>query len=431
MSTKRKAPGKLAAPVVKSSAKVPTKNTIDETRASIAGTDALQGSQVEIVEISSSATSDDDDDEDISDAEMEEAAAAAAAAAAAEQVNGSSSSSSSGGRSNQETAAARINGKKHTKNVEDEAEEESDNEETSPSFGELLRGNDAIDVPALLQQSASGNMTTQPARTAMVLDSHQSIKTVLTQALKTDDTELLESCLHITDLPTVTNTLERIDSSLAGNLLNKIAARLHRRPGRAATLMGWVQWILTVHGGALASQPKVVQSLNGLQKVLAERAKGLDSLLALKGKLDVLERQLELRRKMQHISGLLRDGEGSDDNEDDDVIWVEGETDSISRKDVYGSARPRAQTRNTGADDGEDEDDLHLVNVIGDSEDDSEDDSDVREEDDSDAAEESLDENEVDHDDVDESMGEDEESDVEAAPPSKMQKVSRAFSERK
>ncbi|QPG93668.1 hypothetical protein C2857_001608 [Epichloe festucae Fl1] len=425
MSTKRKAPSKLPAPVVKSSAKVPTKNTIDETRASIAGTDALQGSQVEIVEISSStASDDDDDDEDISDAEME----------AAEQVNGSSSSgSSSSKRPNQETAAARISGK-HTKNVEDEAEEESDNEETSPSFGELLRGNDAIDVPALLQQSASGNMTTQPARTATLLDSHQSLKTVLTQALKTDDTELLESCLHITDLPTMTNTIERIDSSLAGNLLSKIAARLHRRPGRAGTLMAWVQWILILHGGALASQPKVVHSLNGLQKVLAERAKGLDSLLALKGKLDVLERQLELRRKMQRTSGLLRHGGGSDDNKDDDVIWVEGETDSISRKDVCGSARPRAQTRNTGADDGEDEDDLHLVNGKGDSEDDDDDDdedSDAREEDDSDEAEESLDENEVDHEDVDESMGEDEESDVEAAPPSKMQKVSRAFSERK
>lgn len=398
---------------------MPTKNTIDETRASISGTDALQGSQVDVIEISSSASSDDDDDEDISDAEME---------AAAEQVNGSSSSK----QSNQEPAAARINGK-HTKNVEDEAEEESDNEETSPSFGELLRGSDAIDVPALLQQSASGNTATQPARTATVLDSHQSLKTVLTQALNTDDTELLESCLHTTDLPTVTNTIERIDSVLAGNLLSKIAARLHRRPGRAGTLMAWVQWILILHGGALASQPKVVHSLHGLQKVLAERAKGLDSLLALKGKLDVLERQLELRRKMQRNSGLLRRGQGPDDNKDDDVIWVEGETDSISRKDVYGSARPRAQTRNTGADDGEDEDDLHLVNGTADSEDDEEEeeDSDAREEDDSDAAEESLDEDEVDHDDVDESMGENEESDVDAAPPSKMQKVSRAFSERK
>ncbi|KAG5981527.1 hypothetical protein E4U55_002858 [Claviceps digitariae] len=424
MSTKRKAPGKLAAPVVKSSAKVPTKNTIDEARASIAATDGLQSSQPDTIEISSDAAS---DDEDISDAEMEEAA---------ETVNGDVSRG--------EIAAACANGK-HNKNKEDEAGEESDNGETSPSFGELLRGNDTIDVPALLQQSSSsGNMTTQPSRTAIVPPSHQSLTTVLTQALKTDDTELLESCLHTTDLPTVRNTIERIDSSLAGNLLNKLAARLHRRPGRAGNLMTWVQWTLVSHGGALASQPKVVQSLNGLQKVLAERAKGLNSLLALKGKLDLLECQMDLRRKMQCTSGLLRQGETSDDDEDDDVIWVEGETDPVSRKDLNGYTASRKRRRNEKSsnhaddnddhaeDEEEDEDEgVHVANMIGDSQDEEED-SDPQEEDDSDAAEESLDENEVDHDDVDESLGEDEESEVEAAaPPSKMRKVSKGFSKKK
>ncbi|KAG6008466.1 hypothetical protein E4U21_004488 [Claviceps maximensis] len=423
VSTRKKAPGKLAAPVVKSSAKAPTKNTIDETRASIAATDALQGSQLDTIEISSDAAS---DDEDISDAEMKEAV---------EPVNGDVSE--------KDMAAACINGKR--KDIEDnEAGAESDNGETSPSFGELMRGNDAIDVPALLQQSStSGNMTTQPSRTAIVPPSHQSLTTVLTQALKTDDTELLESCLHTTDLPTVRNTIERIDSSLAGNLLNKLAARLYRRPGRAGNLMTWVQWTLVSHGGALASQPKVVQSLNGLQKVLAERAKGLNSLLALKGKLDLLECQMDLRRKMQCTSGLLRQGESSDEDEDEDVIWVEGESDPVSRKELNGYATSRKRRRNgknsnhaddhddDSEEDDEEEDGVHVANMTGDSEDDEED-SDPQEEDDSDAAEESLDENEVDHDDVDESLGEDEESEVEtAAPPTKMRKVSKAFSKKK
>ncbi|KAG6036221.1 hypothetical protein E4U40_001399 [Claviceps sp. LM458 group G5] len=424
MPTKRKTPGKLVAPVVQSSAKVPTKNTIDETLASVAGADAIKSSQMDMIEISSDAAS---DEEDISDAEMEDAG---------DVPNGSISK--------KEIAAAHINGKS-TKADEDEAEDESHNGETSPSFGELLRGNDAIDVPALLQQSThSGNLTTPLARTAITPPSHQSLTTVLTQALKTDDTELLESCLHTTDLPTIRNTIERIDSSLAGNLLNKLAARLHRRPGRAGNLMTWVQWTLISHGGSLASQPKVVHSLNGLQKVLAERAKGLNSLLALKGKLDLLECQMDLRRKMQRSSGLLRQGESSDEDEDedDDIIWVEGETDTVSRKDTNGyTAKPKRRrnqkTSKHDDDDSEEEDDddeeeeVHLPNAIGDSQDEEED-SDPQEEDDSDAAEEPLDENEVDHDDVDESLGEDEESEVEAAaPPSKIQKVGKAFSKKR
>ncbi|KAG5946203.1 hypothetical protein E4U59_004258 [Claviceps monticola] len=423
MPAKRKTPGKLVAPVVQSSAKVPTKNTIDETLASVAGADAIQSSQMDMIEISSDAAS---DEEGISDAEMEDAG---------DVPNDSISK--------KEIAAAHVNGKS-TKADEDEAEDESHNGEISPSFGELLRGNDAIDVPALLQQSShSGNLATPSARTAITPPSHQSLTTVLTQALKTDDTELLESCLHTTDLPTIRNTIERIDSSLAGNLLNKLAARLHRRPGRAGNLMTWVQWTLISHGGSLASQPKVVHSLNGLQKVLAERAKGLNSLLALKGKLDLLECQMDLRRKMKRSSGLLRQGESSDEDEDedDDTIWVEGETDTVSRKDTNGyTAKPKRRRNQKISkhddDDSEEEDDdeeeeVHLPNAIGDSQEEEEE-EDPQEEDDSDAAEEPLDENEVDYDDVDESLGEDEESEVEAAaPPSKIQKVSKAFSKKR
>lgn len=380
MSTKRKAPGKLAQPVAKSSAKLPSRSTIDESHTSVAKADTLPASQPEAIDISSDEAS----DEDFSD--MEDTPA----------VNGDRDSKTNGDV------------------PEEDAEEDG---ETSPSFGELLRGNEAIDVPTLLQNA--GNAVTAPARTVIAPPPHQSLTTVLTQALKTDDVDLLESCLHTTDLPTIRNTIENIESTLAGNLLNKLAARLYRRPGRAGSLMTWVQWTLIAHGGALASQPKVIQGLSGLQKVLAERAKGLNSLLALKGKLDMLEGQMDMRRKMQRISGLIGHEEDSDD---EDAVWVEGED-----SDDLANGIP---TRRKGAADEDEDDDELIMNGVGGSSDE-EDESEV-EEDDSDDGEEDLDEDEVDHDDVDESMGEEEDSDVEAAaPPSKLQKVARTFGKRK
>ncbi|KAK8930042.1 hypothetical protein H634G_01392 [Metarhizium anisopliae BRIP 53293] len=409
MSMKRKVPAKLAAPVVKPSAKIPTKTTIDESRTFVATADALQSSQIEAIEISS----DTDSEEDISDLEDN---------AEEEQTNGEETVPKAAS-----AAVAKVNGTNPKAN-DHELEGSDGEEETSPSFGELLRGNETIDVPALLQQSVSASTTAQPSRTAIVPPSHQSLTTVLTQALKTDDTDLLESCLHTTDITTVRNTIERIDSSLAGMLLNKLAARLYRRPGRAGNLMTWVQWTLISHGGALASQPDVVHSLNGLQKVLAERAKGLNSLLALKGKLDLLDLQMDLRRKMQRNAGLLHQGEDADE-EEEDAIWVEGETSPVGRKDLANGARS-IRRRGDGDDDDQDNEDLPMTNGVGDSEDEEED-SDVAEDDDSEVAEESLDEDEVDHEDVDDSMGEEEESDVEAAPPSKMQKVVKSFSKRK
>ncbi|KAJ4267273.1 Small subunit (SSU) processome component [Fusarium torreyae] len=397
MSTKRKAPVKLATPVSRTSARIPNKSIIDESKASIAGPEALQSSNVETIEISSDA----DSDEDISDAESPEEQQPAQENAAAITARSKTAKQKTNGQSN---------------------DEDSDAEATSPSFGELLRAeNDIIDVPSAL----NGAVVTQPAQNTIAPPTHQSLTTVLSQALRTDDTDLLESCLHTTDLPTIRNTIERLDSALAGILLTKLAARLYRRPGRAGNLMTWVQWTLVAHGGALASQPKVIHSLSGLQKVLAERAKGLSSLLSLKGKLDMLEGQMDLRRKMSRGAGLHTGGDSdSESDEDEDVIWVEGEDDA---------ARTPGRRRglDTDFDDSDDDADVPITNgFVGDSDD--EEDVSAGEEDESDA-EESLDEDEVNHDDVDESMGEDEESDVEAAaaPPSKLQKTAGSFGKRR
>ncbi|KAL7920413.1 Dip2/Utp12 family domain-containing protein [Trichoderma austrokoningii] len=410
MSTpKRKAAAaKLATPVVKPDARRATKNTIDESRTTVAGTDALQSSSADPIEISDDADSDEDLSDMDEDVKEEEGA---------------------------EPSQALANGQQNPK--KDEAEDgESDAEGTSPSFGELLRGNEIIDVNALLQQSAAADSmaAVESSRSAIAPPTHQSLTTVLSQALKSDDTDLLESCLHTTDIPTIQNTIENIDSSLAGVLLNKLAARLHRRPGRAGTLMTWVQWTLVAHGGALAAQPKLLHDLNSLQKVLAERAKGLNSLLALKGKLDILEGQMELRRKMQRSAGRARDGDG-DDEEDQDVIYVEGEEkDAEKNAATTNGARSRRRGGASKAarddDEGDDDDDDRVLNgFIGDSEDEEE--GSEQDEDESDAGEEPLDEDEVDFDDVDESMGEDDESDVEVAPPTKVQKVARAFGKKK
>ncbi|KAG9824964.1 hypothetical protein KCV05_g17843, partial [Aureobasidium melanogenum] len=64
-----------------------------------------------------------------------------------------------------------------------------------------------------------------------------------------------------------------------------------------------------------------------LSRVIKERANGLQSLVTLKGKLDMLNAQIELRKSVQET----RDGRFDDgDNVDDDVIYVEGQDDLSS-----------------------------------------------------------------------------------------------------
>jgi U3 small nucleolar RNA-associated protein 5 len=199
-----------------------------------------------------------------------------------------------------------------------DTDEEEPGQQEEPTFGELLQAAapDPIDVADAMPQSGGSGLITSSR--VLSAPSAASLSTVLTQALRTNDQELLESCFILHDFDSVRRTIERLDSSLVGLLLQKISERIHKRPGRASTMMVWVQWSLVAHGGYLASQPDVVRKLSDLQKVMRERASGLQPLLQLKGKLDMLSAQLELRRHIQKTAEV-----GAD--EDNAVIYVEGE----------------------------------------------------------------------------------------------------------
>lgn len=219
----------------------------------------------------------------------------------------------------------------------DDAEDNAEPEDTTagaegavepeePSFGEMLRAHnpDPIDVEASFVDPMAESRALAPVSGTRALSapSANSLGTVLTQALRTNDKELLESCFEMNDLESVRSTIERLHSSLVANLLQKLAERLHKRPGRAGNLMVWVQWSLVSHGGYLASQPEVVKRLGSLNRVIKERASGLQPLLTLKGKLDMLSAQLELRRSMQRPTTM------DDDEDEEAVIYVEGQGES-------------------------------------------------------------------------------------------------------
>lgn len=397
MATKRKL-AKVAAPVQQST-KLPNSTRIDESRTSVTvpiPAKPKSSKQVETIEISSDSESNYDDISDVDDDEVAEEQTARAQGDGEPQLDG---------------------------NEDSKIQEEGEESDAEPTFGDLIRNHETVDVTAALggRQStdASTPLTAAPQR-QIAPPSTSSIGIVLAQALRTDDADLLESCLHTSDATVIRNTIQRLDSSLAGALLTQLTSRLHRRPGRAHNLMTFVQWTLIGHGGALATQPDIQRRLAELNRVLEERTRGLNSLLALKGKLDMLEAQMALRRgnKSRRASGKDHDDSDSDDDEENGeeagLIYVEGQEDDTTSN---GLSRRRGD---------DEDDDFPVVNgVASDSEEESgdedEDDMDVDE-----FAEESVDEDEVDHDDIEEDSAEEDESEAEVAPPAKVQKKSRS-----
>jgi len=77
----------------------------------------------------------------------------------------------------------------------------------------------------------------------------------------------------------------------------------------------------------MATQPEVMKKLRSLAQVVRERASGLQPLLHLKGKLDLLSAQLELRRNMGAVS---RVANATDEDDEEAVMYVEGQDDDWS-----------------------------------------------------------------------------------------------------
>ena len=205
-----------------------------------------------------------------------------------------------------------------------------------PTFGDLLKATapETVDVQAPFVDPNAHSLVPSTDKSLRQLPSGMSLGTVLTQSLRTNDNNLLEICFHVRDLSTVRATIERLDSSSASTLLERLAERLHSRPGRAGSLMVWVQWTVISHGGYLVGVPDLMKKLVSLYRVVQERADSLQSLLSLKGKLDMLEAQMNLRKNMQASSRI------NDEVDDAAIIYVEGQDESDSEQGADEATQP-------------------------------------------------------------------------------------------
>lgn len=386
---------KIGLPSVKQSAKPLGKSTVDESRTVVSGGGYATNPVKETIDISSDSSSDDAVED--SDAESE------GQSAAGEDVP---------------MEDAQDSAEPPNPNNDDE-----DEELVEPSFGDRIQAlaDEPIDVAAAFEDPSQA--LTYPNGAQIQPPSGASLGTVLAQALKTNDVALLESCLSTTDLNTIRATIQRLDSPLAGILLQKIADRLFKRPGRAGSLMVWVQWTSVTHGGYLATQRDLIKKLAELDRVVDGRSMALRPVLALKGKLDMMGAQVEYRRSVQD-----QRRRSDEDEEDEGVIYVEGED-----SDEEGGAKLQTNGAGDITDlDSDMSDDMPMTNgVNSDSEDDSSDEDNLLDDQAEETDADSGDEDEVDI--SDDSRGEEDDSDAgsQAEPPSKLSKTKSVFSKKR
>ncbi|KAK5233292.1 Small subunit (SSU) processome component [Exophiala xenobiotica] len=349
------------------------KSHVDESKTVV----VTSGSQPVTIDLSSDESEDevDDDDEEEEDEEQPSADAKAASNDVEQDLDEASEADS-----DEEMAEADA--------VDAASDEEMADPEAEPTFGELLasRHPTEISISSALPPDASTSLTIKSGNP--VIPSGMSLGTVLTQALRTNDNNLLEACLHTLDITIVKNTIQRLDPGLAGALLSKLAERLASRPGRYGNLIAWVQWTCIAHGGAIAAQPDVTAKVRTLYQVLGQRVRSLDSLLLLKGKLDMLDAQLRYRKDVIAQQGASRGNrnepgmiyiEGADggdnwDSEDEDDDLDEGmDTIRPSKRTKKGRKALEDLISEDGESEDEDEDAMPLENGVAEESDEDED----------------------------------------------------------
>lgn len=124
----------------------------------------------------------------------------------------------------------------------------------------------------------------------------ESLTTLLSQALISNDDAMLELALEVHDSHVIEATVSGLaihssQQQLLSKLLTKLAARIAKTPNRATSLSPWIQRIL-VTASANVDQHSVITSLGPLRNLLQERVESFPRLLRLEGRLAVLGGQL-------------------------------------------------------------------------------------------------------------------------------------------
>jgi U3 small nucleolar RNA-associated protein 5 len=131
-----------------------------------------------------------------------------------------------------------------------------------------------------------------------------SLAQTLTQALHSNDTALLSTCLAHSDPAVIRSSVTRLNGPLAVKLLEHCVDRMGRGGKRSTGALGsartrgiieWVRATLIAHTGYLMSLPKLVHRLSALHSTLSSRLASHERLLALNGRLELVLGQIEMR----------------------------------------------------------------------------------------------------------------------------------------
>lgn len=124
-------------------------------------------------------------------------------------------------------------------------------------------------------------------------------------------------------------------SQLVDRLFSIVAAKVAADASRKSLLSVWLKWILLAHGGYISKQELLRDELQALQRSLDDGMKTMKLLLALQGRMLLLQSQAELRNGLQEHSeseseiDAFQETFNNTTNVEELVVYANGENDDF------------------------------------------------------------------------------------------------------
>lgn len=155
----------------------------------------------------------------------------------------------------------------------------------------------------------------------------QSLKQVLIQALHSNDSNLLESCLHTGDLTVINNTVAKLPPHYVLKFLKVIVERFQAKPTRGTELILWMKSLLVYHSSYLITIPDLVKNLSSLYLAVDSRLSLYKKMIKLSGRLDLLLTQVKENKVSTNYVANSVFTEEDDEEEENDLNESDDEQD--------------------------------------------------------------------------------------------------------
>ena len=161
-----------------------------------------------------------------------------------------------------------------------------------PSY-KVAASNEFADIPPSEQKALHARIKDEmssaspPVQNKVAMTA--SLVTVITQAIHTDDQQMLNDILKEGCQPIqIETTVRRLEPGVALDLLHKCTEIFQKEPTRAQEVLSWIKEVVKTHATFLVSQPNIAVYLAPVQHVIKEHLANFDKLLMLQGRLELL-----------------------------------------------------------------------------------------------------------------------------------------------